>query len=71
VWLFDSKQNVSSSGAQGKQSSNCAVGQQRPVLGNIPAFRVWLKLKLVCHLAEQFTLKIDQNGAFFPKKHTR
>jgi len=26
MWLFDSEQNVSSSGAQGKQSSNCAVG---------------------------------------------
>jgi len=32
VWLFDDEQKFSSSGAQDKQSSNCVVGQQWPVL---------------------------------------
>jgi len=47
VWLFDDKQNVSSSGAQGKQSSNCVMSLQWPVLGKVPACGVWFKLKLV------------------------
>jgi len=52
MWFFDDKQNVSSSGQQDKQSSNCVVGQQRLVLGKVPACEVWLELTLVCHLTE-------------------
>ena len=50
--IFGSKQNVSSTGAQDKQSSNCTMCQQCPVLGKVPGCGVWLYLKLVSHLAE-------------------
>jgi len=72
VWL--NKMFPPLPGAQGKQRSNCAVGLQWPVLliasiGKVPACGVWLKLKLVCHLAEPSTLwkSAKVHGAFLQK----
>jgi len=71
VCLFDNEKNFSSSGAQDKQSSNYAVGQQWPVLGKVPASGVWLKLKLVYHLGEPSTLWNSVKSTQFLQNNTR
>ena len=69
--IFDNLRNVSSSGAQDKKSTNCALNQKCLVLGTVLSCRVWLKLKLVGHLAEQARVLSSAKMAYFLKINAR